>query len=76
MIWSEDVARVGSRADGSDGDAEETEDTGDHVDALFAGEHTIGAELGVWGGDLTGCDYAKEIDEEEVPLRRVGDLGP
>ena len=44
------------------------------MDTLFAGEYSVGTEFCVRGGYLSGRDYAKEVDEEEIPLGRVGYL--
>lgn len=76
MVRGHDIAGIGYRAYGSDGDAEEAKNAGDHVGGLFTSKDTVRAIFCVRGGDLAGCDDAKKVYEEEVPLGRVGDLTP
>jgi hypothetical protein len=68
MFRCNDVARVSYSTNGTNGDAEETKDTGDHVNGLVASEYTVWTEFGVRTGYLTGSHDTEEIDEEEIPL--------
>lgn len=76
VVGGHHIATVRGGAHRADWDAEEAEYAGDHVGCLVVRKDSEWSELGVGGGYLAGGDCAKEVDEEEVPLGRVGDLGP